>query len=278
MGRYGRWTEERITRLQKEGRGKGTGATYRPWLEVTDLSSRGDSRRVFSPLTQRTHHLLSTIEFDFFVLAEFTPDIVDIREQYPLDRAGTLSIAAQLGIEHPRYPDTQVNTVMTCDFLVTRERNGERTLEAYNCKSAAEANQARSINKLEIQRRYFEGCEVPHFIVFDTMLPTAKIKNIKWIREASLAEGEQEPNPGYFRDHSQRFLADIIRPGRPVNLSDYCQKYDERTGAPTGTGLRVVRMLLQQRLLVTDLTQPDLLGLPVSMFRHAEPHLRVVGA
>lgn len=278
MSRYGRWTEDRIKRYVKEGRGEGTGPTYRPWIEVGDFSSRGDSRRVFSRLTNRTHHLLSGIEFDFFVLAEFTPGIVDIREQYPLERDQTLSIAAAMGIKHPQYPSTNVDAVMTCDFLVTRERNGRQTHEVFNCKSIDEANDARSLEKLEIQRRYFDERDIPHFIVFDTMLPATKIRNIQWIRDGGLSEDEIEPHPGYYTDHSQRLLHDIVQHRRQVSLQDYTERYDERTGALPGTGLRVVRMLLAERLLVTDLNEPELHRAPLAMFKQSNTALRVAGA
>lgn len=278
MSRYGKWSEARISTFEKEGRGKGTGAIYQPWLEVTNLSSRGDSRRVFSTLTNRTHHLMSGVEFDFFVLAEFTPGVIDIREQYPLDRDATRSIAANTGIAHPRYPDTTVDFVMTCDFLLTREGDRGNTLEAYNCKSASLENDKRSLEKLEIQRRYFESCGVPHFLVFDQTLPATTIKNIKWIREGCLSENELEPQPDYYRDHSNRLLFDIGRSSPQQSLAEYCQRYDARTGANEGTALRVVRMLLRQRLLVTDLNQPDLWSTPIGMFTPALAGQRAVGA
>lgn len=266
MSRYVKWSEDKIAEFEKAGRGKGTGESYVPWIKVSDFSSRGDSLRVYSPLTNRTHHLLSTIEFDFFILAESTPDIVDIREQFPLPRKDTLSIATDLGIAHPMYPGTNVYTVMTCDFVITRERGAERWYEAYNCKSGSEATELRSIEKLEIQRRLFHSDGIAHHIVFDSLLPKTKIKNLKWIRGATLTDGETEPYVGYYTDHCNRLLRDIATT-RKVTLTEYCQYYDDRTGAIAGTGLRVVRMLLQKRLLITDLNQPDLPTLPTEMFR-----------
>jgi hypothetical protein len=279
MSRYVKWSEKKIAQFEKQGRGKGTGENYQPWIEVTDISSRGDSRRVYSQLTNRTHHFLSSIEFDFFVLAEATPDIIDIREQFPLPRRDTLSIAAELGINHPKYPSTDVWTVMTCDFIITRERNGEPCFEAYNCKSTSEAIDARSVEKLEIQRRLFDSDGIPHSIVFDSLLPTKKIKNLKWIRDASLSDGEIEPYQDYYNGHCNRLHHDITNSRKRVNLTEYCNSYDARTGAIPGTGLRVVRMLLSQRLLFTDLNQSDLPSLPIDMFRtQPSGHLSVLGA
>jgi len=279
MSSYVKWSEEKIAEFEKAGRGKGTGERYIPWIKTSDFSSRGDSLRVYSPLTHRIHHFLSTIEFDFFILAEATPDIVDIREQFPLPRQDTRSIAADLGIAHPIYPGTNVSTVMTCDFVITRERGAERWYEAYNCKSGSEANELRSIEKLEIQRRLFHSDGIAHHIVFDALLPKTKIKNLKWIRGATLAHGENEPYPGYYTDHCNRLLRDITTTQKKVSLNEYCQYYDDRTGALAGTGLRVVRMLLQKRFLITDLNQPDLPTLPTEMFKSQQfDNPNVIGA
>jgi hypothetical protein len=35
------WTEDKIARYVKEGRGSGEGNTYRPWLTIQDVPSMG---------------------------------------------------------------------------------------------------------------------------------------------------------------------------------------------------------------------------------------------
>lgn len=279
MGRYAKWSEERIAQLEKEGYGKGVGEHYKPWIEVWDFSSIGDSYRISSRLTNRTHHFVSSIERDFFLLAEFSPDVIDIREQFPLPRPDTLSIAATLGVQHPLYENTTIATVMTTDFVITRERNGNRWFEAYDCKPASAASDARSIEKLEIQRRLFDSDGIPHRLVFDTKLPANKCANLYWVHKALLAEGEIEPYPGYFEEHCQRLLHDIQNAKQQLSLTDYCTQYDRRTSANTGTGLRVARMLIKQRKLTTDLNQADLASLPIAMFSAVLPgKLKVAGA
>jgi hypothetical protein len=279
MGRQFKWSENKIKQLEAEGRGKGIGATYLPWVLVSDFSSLGDSRRIFSNKTGRVHHLMSNVEWGLFLLMEFAPDVVDIREQYPLPRNETQAIAAQLGIKHPYYPGTKVATVMTVDFLITRIRNGAKILEAYDCKRTEEAEELRSMEKLEIHRNYFDGCTIPHHLVFHSMLPVTKVKNLEWIRSAMLDPDEVERYPGYFEQHGQRLSADLAGHNRDGSLASYCENYDSRTGAEPGTGLRVIRMLLQKHLVVTDLNQPDLAAAPVSMFKpvRSGQSLKIVG-
>lgn len=279
MARHIKWTEDKIRSMQAEGRGKGKGPTYIPWVQVSDFSSRGNSRRVFSHKTGRVHHLLSDVEWHLFLLLEFASDVTDIREQYPLGREDSLSIAAQLGIKHPTYAGTTIPEVMTADFFVTRQRNNAPALEAFNCKRSEEAEDARSLEKLEIQRSYFNGCDIPHHLVFHSMLPKTKVINIEWIRSAQLQQYEAESYGGYYQEHCERIFFELENNIHNYSLSDYCENYDARNGAAPGTGLRSVRMLLQQGRMVADLNEPNLAAAPVSMFRPntSKPALRIVG-
>lgn len=77
--------EARIARFRKEGRGQGQGADYKPWLTVRDVPSRGRSHRSLGMTTGRAHHFLSDIELRSFLLFDWVQDVVDIREQFPLD-------------------------------------------------------------------------------------------------------------------------------------------------------------------------------------------------
>lgn len=96
------------------------------------------------------------------IKSEGSVDVVDIREQYPLERKLTLDVAAEIGAPHPYYPGTHVPTVMTVDFMVTRVKDGRRYMQAFNVKSAEEAEDERSLAKLEVQREALERQGIEH--------------------------------------------------------------------------------------------------------------------
>lgn len=270
-----RWTEKKVAKMQADGAGEGTGAKYVPWIQVQDISSQGRSRRLWSSKTERTHHLLSDIEYQLFVALEWQQDIVDIREQFPLDRMLTQDIARSLGIAHPYYPGTHVPTVMTVDFLATVKRGSDVHLVAYNAKAADEAEDERSLQKLEIQREYFEQLGIEHHIVFDCDIPRQNVANIGDIREAPLRPDELELRPGYYSDLRERMLNDI--PARPntLTLAAYCSDFDARFGCSPGVGIRVARILMFERSLIPDLSSPDLNREPLAKFVvTAKPALR----
>lgn len=274
-----KWSEEKITQFQIEGRGKGVGASYKPWVRVSDFSSKGISRRVFSRKSGRHHELLSNVEWHLFLLLEFSRDVVDIREQFPLLRDETLSIAAKLGIRHPAYPGTRVNAVMSTDFLVKFNRNGNNSLEAFSCKSGPDLETPRVLEKLEIERSYFNDLGVPHRLVIDSELPSNKVQNIAWLRGAQLDDNEWSEYPEALVEHGRRLTYELSHGPCKGTLAQFCTNFDERVGAQPGTGLLVARALLWDNTLQTDLNQPDLPATPVTMFHVAKtPTLRVVGA
>ncbi len=266
MGRH-KWTEKKIAEREKEGYGRGHGSDYTPWLLVTDFSSKGQSRRVPGLKTHRSHHLFSDVEYELFLACEWSRSVIDIREQFPLDRGLTQTIASELKIRHPYYPGTDVPTVMTVDLLLTVMQNGVKSLIALNAKRDDEAEDLKSLEKLEIQRTYFEQFEVPHHLIYHSQIPKQKVKNLGWIREAQLKPGEVEPRQGFFAALAAgmgRELTGAIN--AKTSLASYCQSFDERHGLEFGTGLRVARMLIQERALMVNLDSVDLTQEPLETF------------
>lgn len=261
-----KWNASTIERLTKEGRGKGNGVNYKPWIDVFTISSIGNSHRIQGIKVPREYHLLSNTERDVFVWCEWQPNVVDIREQYPLDRDLTLEIAAAYGLRHPCYPGTNEPTVMTVDFLLTVIINGAESLIAISAKRDDEAEDENSMTKLEIIRRYFEGGETPHHIIFHTKIPQTLIDNISWIRSAWIKEGEIEPYSGFYQQHSKKMIAELATATRNMSLTEYCSNFDVRHGTESGTGLRVARMLMYERSLMPDMNNSQLSSAPLSSF------------
>lgn len=261
-----KWNESLIERFEREGRGKGEGTDYKPWLYIGDFSSRGRTHDPTGLKTHRPHQLFSDNEHRFFMLLEWCADVVDIREQYPLARKQTLDVAAEIGAPHPYYPGTHVPTVMTVDFMVTRVQDGRRYLQAFNVKSAEEAEDERSLAKLEVQRETLERQGIEHHLVFDTTMPQSKIDLIAWIRGGQRKPNEQELYPGFFDEKLTAMAADIAAGDFAGSLADYCKRFDSQQGLARGTGLRLARMLMGKKALRPDLAQPTLPEASMSTF------------
>lgn len=95
------WTEKKIEKYIKEGRGQGELNNYKPWLTIQNLSSTGNSSGLMGWKTNRRHEFLSDLERDYFFILEWTEEVIDIREQFPLNRELTYKITEEKGIHHP---------------------------------------------------------------------------------------------------------------------------------------------------------------------------------
>lgn len=78
------WNDNKLNRFLKEGRGKGEGSEYKPWLTIQDMPSIGRVSRIYLHKTQRIHHFFSDNETRVFYLLTWEDAITDIREFYPL--------------------------------------------------------------------------------------------------------------------------------------------------------------------------------------------------
>lgn len=96
-----KWTEQKISEWIREGRGRGEGAAYKPWLTVQDVPGNlGRCHRVPSRFG-RPIHLLSDVEARVFYAVERSRTVLEAQEQYPIDRAISQAVARALGIRQP---------------------------------------------------------------------------------------------------------------------------------------------------------------------------------
>lgn len=244
--------EAKIERFHKEGRGEGHGADYKPWLTIHDIPSSGRCTRLSGWKTGRIHHLLSDNETGLFLLFDWTDDIVDIREQFPLDRAVTQQIAEQIGIPHPLETSTQTPLVMSTDFLVDIRRGEKIITVARTVKPIDKLEELRVIEKFEIERRYWEARDVDWGIVTDADLPTACIRNIMWVHDMRSFEHVVQPAPHYWDDRIA-VLLDALPTAAGMSVGNFCRWLENTRGFKTGEGLSVIRHLIATKSLLIDM-------------------------
>ena len=56
------WTQAKYERYVKEGRGKGRGKDYKPWITIQDFSYVGRASRSPEWKSDRIHHFMSNWE------------------------------------------------------------------------------------------------------------------------------------------------------------------------------------------------------------------------
>lgn len=234
-----------------EGRGQGKGADYKPWLVIQDIPSRGLVSRVKGKKTGRIHHLFSSHEQNYFYVLDLSPSVADIREQYPLlPLEETQAIAQKLGVRHPTDPKTRSAVVMTTDFLVTNTHNQEwaRTL-----KYAKELEKQRTLEKLEIERLYWQARETDWGIVTEQEIPDVLVANARLLHDYHDIADRQIPQAEIDRIISalqELLLLDTLPFEKVVS------RCDEQLGLEVGTSLVVAYHAIATHRWTPDLTQP----------------------
>lgn len=184
MGRPNKyqWTQAKFDRYLKEGRGQGEGKNYKPWLTVRDVSSRGRSSRTTSWKTGRDHHFLSDHETRLFYLFEWSDEIVDIREQFPLlNLEVAMKIADEMGWSYPRDSETNVPYVLTTDFMLTVKRDGRLIKVARTFKEVKELDTDSVAARLELERRYYLVEETDWDVLTEKGYSKLLAENVKWV-------------------------------------------------------------------------------------------------
>lgn len=241
-------SEASIQKWIKEGRGSGRGRAYKPWLTVRDCPSQGRSHRVFGHKSQRTHHFLSDLELAVFLLLEWHADTEEIREQFPLRLEETMQLAKDAGIEHPSM--NGVNQVMSSDFLVnSRDVSCEKFVLQAKC--VADFSNPRTIEKLELERRYWMKKSVPWMIITDQDIPRAVFDNINWLYPVQRDEIEQvelsERVAFYHYHFSEMKNRSIIEVAKALDVAYELEP---------GFSLLEIRRLLSRRCFIFDITVP----------------------
>lgn len=244
-----RWSESVYRKRLKEGRGQGELASYKPWITIHDLASRGYATRIYSSKTGRIHHLLSHNELYYFCLLEWSPHIKDIREQFPMRLTETLEIAASAGIRHPWDNRSRFPYVMTTDFLITTEDG----LAARTVKEKQELSDRRILEKFEIERRYWARCGIPWKIVTEDQVDVAKAKNIMWLKAG-------RPEKDWFTDECLMKECEDIFTGlyshEEVPFEEILDFVEGYAGAGPGAGLAVFRALVLSGRIGIDMSRP----------------------
>jgi hypothetical protein len=247
-------TKKQIEKRLNEGRGQGTFDQYTPWLKIQDVASLGLVTRIKGWKTNRLHQFLSKLELSYFYLLEWSKEVIDIREQFPLDLEETKAIAQELGIKHPTDPFTQEPIVMTTDFLITLKKPITEQEIARTIKYARDLSSKRVLEKFEIEKVYWQNRNIDWAIITEKDINLMAVENIKWLHSCRESEGL----PIDLDDKSLKKAFSILEKALEheavlVKATTFC---DLQMKYPSGTGLTIFRYFAANHQFNLDITQP----------------------
>jgi hypothetical protein len=262
------WTAKKVLTRLRKGYGRGVGANYRPWLSVHDFSSSGRTHRTAGIKIDRVHQLFSDGEFRAFVLFEWDDRVIDIREQYPLDRDDTYRIAHHLGYRHPLTVDGMPN-VMTTDFLLTLV-DGREIARAY--KPANKLAHRRVAERLRIESEYWRERGIHWGVTTEEDINRTEFDHINTVRPFYDLTGVCEPYPGALAELCEQIL-NVYAEVTDRNIQQICKILAATDPEYTpALVMSAARHLIARKILVTDMRDPrPLLDRPLRDFRLYAP-------
>jgi len=235
------WNEAKYEQYLHAGRGQGDGSAYMPWIVIQDFSSLGRVSRIFSYKTGRVHHFLSRNELCFFYLLEWSDQVLDVREQFPLLNVELAIDAAQnAGIRYPRDSVSGFPYILTCDFMITTKLG----LKARTIKNSSDLKSKRTLEKLEIERRYWDSLGIDWRIVTEHEIDFKKAKHIEWLYTAAKL-------PEYLSDWKHREL--LLEQLKNMTILQAANWFDGQSGYPMGSGLYLIKHLMWHKEIVYEM-------------------------
>ncbi len=158
---------------------------YIPFLNVRSVPTKGKANRIMGWKTGREHHFLSKLEYAAFYYFDWSDDVLDIKEQYPLLPMEALqNIAVEAGIDYPSFNNEPI--IMTTDFFITTKRNGKIVHYARTVKPSTDLSNKRIIEKFEIERRFFNSKNIDWGIITEKELSNVFTTNMEILHSNKL--------------------------------------------------------------------------------------------
>jgi hypothetical protein len=193
---------------------------------------------------------MSNYETSLFYLLDWSDNVTDIREQYPLsDLPGAIEIAEKAQIRYPFDPRSGFPYVLTSDFRIETPSGTEMIA----VKPSSELAKPRVREKLEIERRYWVSHNIKWHIVTEHEIDVNKARNIEWLAQArNLAD--------FGMDISAQNACIVFFIVSYPHYLDFLERLfsetEQKFGLSAGMGLNVYKYLAYHKRIHIDINAP----------------------
>lgn len=226
-------------------RGQGNLQSYEPFIQVGEFSSSGESIRVKSSTVGRLHHFHSGIELAAFLIFDRHPNCIDIREQFPIPLADSLVICEQLGIKHPSVKGELI--ILTTDLVIDLQAGKSLAIAV---KPSQELNKKRVLEKLQIEKAFWENQDTEWFIFTDKERPVELSTNLKWMRSFLDADTKETYE---ISDNDVSNLIERLSKSEKGKVTKRCAELDDEYELEPGTHVEIFRYSIAKSFIQADL-------------------------
>lgn len=145
------------------------------------------------------------------------------------------------------------------------------TVHARSVKPAIELDKGRTLEKQEIERRYWHSRGVDWGLVTDLDLPVQRVKNLRWLHEMQSLQHMTAPHPDYWDDRCGRFLA-CLPQATGMSTKQFVRLLESTQGFDIGEALTVIRHLAANKRIAIDLDAKFDMQVQVDTFAVAVPN------
>lgn len=247
--------EQVIARKVAQNRGAGIKEEYKPWDTIQENVSNGIAARHSSVKAKRVVHLMTELETKYFYLLEWASNVIDIRERFPLeDMDLAISLANGKGIKYPVDPISKNPIILTTSFMITMIVDNKEINVARTVCYSKDLNKKKFIEKLEIQREYWQEKGIDWGIVTEKDIPNVLSKNIEWFHKVLC----EDTSDGYSVDSmiiDIPILLTYLSENRlnDIRLSKSLSNLDSYYGRDTGYFLFLFKILICRRYIKIDM-------------------------
>ncbi|WP_390517728.1 TnsA endonuclease N-terminal domain-containing protein [Halioxenophilus aromaticivorans] len=189
------------------------------------------------------------MELAAFLLLEWNPTVTDIREQFPLRLEDTLALAEEANIRHPEIGGC--TQVMSTDFVVDVSAPSGPQRMAIQVKASSDLKDPRTVEKLELERRYWQKKEVSWYLVTEKQIPKTVVSNLEMLYSARV----QSESPAVLFNSLPAYL-DSLNTNPNTKLPEVGMLIDQSYSLEPGTALARLRALMALRALAFDISIP----------------------
>ena len=150
--------------------------------------------------------------------------------------------------------------MLTSDFLITVKQGDALAEHVLSVNPSNDLSKSRVLEKLELERQYWEKRKVPWNIVTEQDLPAALVKNLEWLYPYRFSRVLSPLTDSEIHRVRRGLEQELLR-FEP--LSATANAVDDRLGLEPGTSLSVTRYLLATRTWRANLFDPSHLKEPL---------------
>jgi len=189
-------------------------------------------------------------------MLEWEDTVIDIREHFPLlDVQDTIKEKADLRFDLFTDKDSGVPYVINTNFLITlKNSNGSNLYFARTVKMVSELEKKKTLERLEIERRYWAAKGVDWGIVTQKEISNTFAKNIEWVHPSLYSYQERG-----FSQEEMIYMSSVLIE-RLIDNTHSIRKitadFDKEFNYESGIGLFVFKFLVASKQIDIDMMNP----------------------